>query len=79
MLSRMPCQRNDVPFTILFPNEKTPPNASIPDNLPDSQHHFWNQTITNQAGGFGILNFHNLDQLPGWDFPNFHLNSLASQ
>src|SRR5436309_5845299 len=78
-LSRMPSQGDDVPFTILFPDEKTPPNASIPDFLPDSQHHSWNETITNQAGGFGILNLHNLEQLLGWNFPNFHINSFASQ
>src|SRR6266404_32128 len=79
MLSRMPCQGDDVPFTFLFPNEKTPPSASIRGFLPDPQHHSWNQTITHQAIGFGILNLKNLDPLLIRNFPDFHINSFASQ
>jgi hypothetical protein len=66
-------------FTILFPNEKTPPNACIPDYLPNSHHHFWNQTINEPGWRAWHSGFHYLGQFPGWDFPNFHISSLASQ
>ena len=79
MLSHMPGHGDDVPLTILFANEKIPPNASIQDFLPDPQHHSWNQTITNHAGGVGLLNLHDLDELPGWDFLDFNINGFASQ
>ena len=79
MLSRVPGQGDDIPITTLFSNEKIPPRPSIPDFLLDSQNHSWNQTITSQARGFGLLNLHDLDQLPGWDFAYFHVNSFASQ
>src|SRR6266436_6685572 len=79
MLSRMPCQGDDVPFTVLFPNEKASSGGSILDFLTNPQHHFWNQTITDEAIGFGILNLHNLDKLLIRNFPDFHINSFASQ
>ena len=79
MLSRMSGHSDDVPFAILFPDKKTPSNASGRALLLDSQHLSWKQTVTNQAGGFGVLNLHDLDQLAGWNVSDFHVNGFASQ
>ena len=75
----MPGQGDDVPFAILFPDEKIPSNAPIRGFLLDSQHLSWKQTLTNQAGGFGVLNLHDLDHLPVWNVLNFHVHGFASQ
>jgi hypothetical protein len=75
----MPGQCDDVPFAILFPDEKALPNAPILAFLPNSQELYGKQTITHLAGGFGMLNLHDLNQLPVWNIQDFHVGRFASQ
>jgi hypothetical protein len=57
----MPGQGDDIPFAVLFPNQKIPSRSSVPHFLPDSQHQLWHQAVTKKcASSNRVLGMENI-------------------